>query len=89
MSDEKKVPAVKKPPKLETMDDVRDFMREKIIKRYGSLAAYAREEGWGTQYVSNVLTHTESCQRPIPEQMWKRFRVTHHQEIIDTFTVRA
>lgn len=80
--------ADKKPPKLETQADVRDYLRARIMKRYGTLAEYARSEGWGTQYVCNVLTQTASSQRPIPEQMLKRFRITRKREVVETFSVR-
>lgn len=78
----------KKPPKLETADQVRAYLRERIIKRYKTLAEYARSEGWGVQYVSNVLTQTASSQRPIPDQMLKRFRITRKREMVETFNVR-
>ncbi len=52
---------------------LRDHLRKVIVRRYGTLTAYAEKEGVTLQYVSNVL----GGHKDIPEWMLQRFRIKH------------
>lgn len=62
-------------PALSTnnVDEVREYLREKIIARHGSLAAYARKRETVVSYISNILRGV----KPIPKWMLKSFRIKY------------
>jgi hypothetical protein len=74
----------KKPVVFTDGNEVRKFLRARILKRYKTFAEYGRQEGgFSTQYISNILAEDG---RHIPEWMLKRFKCTHKKEIVHTWT---
>lgn len=73
--------ATPKLPKTAEQDKVREYIKQCIAIKFGTLTAYAAKEKVSLQYVSNVL----SGKRPIPDWMLKRFKiayiVTEHWEL--------
>ncbi len=62
--------------KLGTTDDVekvRAYIKKLIEAKFGTMTAYAEKEQVSLQYISNVM----SGNKPIPEWMLKRFKITH------------
>lgn len=65
--------ATPKLSKTTEQDKVREYIRQCIAVKFGTLTAYANKEKVSLQYVSNVL----SGNRPIPDWMLKRFKIAH------------
>ena len=52
---------------------VREFIRWAINKEFGTMTAYANKEGVSVQFISNVLAGN----KPIPDWMYRRFKINH------------
>lgn len=65
--------AIPKLTKTTKQDDVRDYIRQCIDIKFGTLTAYAAKEDVSIQYISNVLAGN----RPVPDWMLKRFKIVH------------
>lgn len=63
-------------PTLKKTDDVakvRAYIAKCIELKFGTMTAYAEKEGVSLQYISNVM----SGNKPIPDWMYKRFKINH------------
>lgn len=59
--------------RTQDIDKVRDYIKQCIAARFGTMTAYAAKENVSLQYVSNVMAGN----KPIPAWMLKRFRINH------------
>lgn len=63
-------------PTLKPTDDVnkvRNYIKQCIDLKFGTMTAYAEKEGVSLQYISNVMAGN----KPIPDWMLKRFKIRH------------
>jgi hypothetical protein len=69
-------------PKLGNTDDVnkvRTYIKKLVEMKFGTMTAYAEKEQVSLQYISNVM----SGNKPIPDWMLKRFKITHN--VVETW----
>jgi hypothetical protein len=63
-------------PQLKRTQDitkVREYIKDCIALKFGTMTAYADKEQVSLQYISNVL----SGNKPVPAWMLKRFKINH------------
>lgn len=65
------------PTLVKNEQKVRDYLKERIVTRYGTLAAYARKKEVAPSYVANVIRGV----KPIPAWMLQGFNVKHNVEV--------